>query len=102
MPFALSAADGTPVLLITRQCVSEDPDPRPRGAVQLAAPSRGCGGLTALSVPVPPLQGAQEARGRGQPGLPQLALGVVPDRIFLTSSQRWRLLLTAVILRSRT
>lgn len=66
MPFTLSAADGTPVLSIAGQCVSEHPDPRLGGAVQLAVPSRACGVLTALSVPVPPLQCAQVAGRRGQ------------------------------------
>lgn len=67
MPFTLFAADGTPVLLIAGQCVSEDPDPRPGGAVKLAAPSRACGVLTALSVPVPPRQCAQVAGAGDSP-----------------------------------
>ncbi|KAK1340920.1 hypothetical protein QTO34_017318 [Cnephaeus nilssonii] len=68
---------------------------------QVAAPSRACGGLPALSAPDPPLRWLRW-HGQGAVRADAGSLGGVPDPSFLTSSQRWMLLLTAAILSSTT
>lgn len=97
MPFTLFAADGTLVLLIAGQCVSEDPDPG-LGELcnwqHLQEPA-----VCSLLCQCRFLHGSVH-RGQGTVRDDAVSLVGVPDPVFLTSSQRWMLLLTAVILRS--